>query len=268
MAMDNPPFDGNVRPFTFPALPIITVDPPRMTQREKYGGLFYLGLAGLVIVLGLVGWFGWSAWSLRGVWWNVYALHDASRPESVRIQAAYTLSHDVRVNSQQRWDIAMRKPLPPLARYLLAESLRTDIVATDPALFAKVVALSEGWPDWLRVLGVRAMAMAAAEGTTFPDDVLTTLADGSDPFVRSWVDTIRAVSGVGDRDASARLRAVKDSPTAAIDRDLAGAIDSNSFERSTHLGRATARLRTDHPEAAKLWEGWAEREGRLVRDRP
>ena len=35
--------------------------PPPRGQREKYGGLFYLGIAGLVSLVGLIGWFGMAS---------------------------------------------------------------------------------------------------------------------------------------------------------------------------------------------------------------
>src|SRR5258708_14408164 len=104
---------------TFPQLPIVTLDPPpKLSQTEKYGGLFYLGITGLVVVVGLVGWFAWSAWLLRDVWTNIYVLHDEKKPEVDRIRAAYALSRDTRVDPQHRWDLALLRPLPPLARSL------------------------------------------------------------------------------------------------------------------------------------------------------
>jgi hypothetical protein len=249
MTPDEPP----PRP-TFPQLPIITLDPPppKLSQREKYGGLFYLGIAGLVVVVALVGHFAWQAWSLRDVWTEIYVLHDSKKPEADRIRAAYALSRDSRVDAQQHWDIAMRKPLPPLARYLLAETLPSAMAKAEPAVFAKVVANSEGWPEWLRLLCVRTMAVAASEGTTFPTDVLDSLATRPDPLLRLWVDYIRSVTIEGDPAATARLRIAAEGGS-AIARELAGAISVGSFERSTHLETATRRIRTDSPEAARLW---------------
>lgn len=254
----------------FPTLPIVTVDPPRLTEREKYGGLFYVGIAGLFVILGLVGWFGWSAWSLRAVWGNVYWLHKSSLPEAERIEVAYALSRDSRVNSQQRWDIALRKPLPPLARYLLAEAWTADTATGDPAGFAKVVALSETWPEWLRLLGVRLMAVAAAEGTEFPEDALVPLAGRPDPNFRVWIEYIRAVSGRGDPLAAGRLRelAASGDPSATLANELASAIEVGSSERQQHIDTATRWLRSHDAEAAKIWQGWEERDGRLIQVRP
>ncbi len=257
-------------PAAFPTLPIVTVDPPRKTQREKYGSFFYLGIAGLLISVGLVGWFAWQTWSLRHVWTNVYILHDESRPTDDRIAAAYALARDGRVTGQQRWDIALRRPLPDLARYLVAESVTTDLVKADPAEFARVVALSEGWPEWLRLLGLRAMAVSSSEGTTFPPDAIESLAKHADPLFALWADYIRAVSGDGDRRAAARIRehAEEQGPDARSASELAQAIEAGSFERATHLAAATRLIRTDSPEAARVWEGWAEEGDRLQRRRP
>jgi hypothetical protein len=260
MTPDEPP----PRP-TFPQLPIITLDPPptKLTQREKYGGLFYLGIAGLVVVIVLVGRFAWEAWSLRDVWTEIYVLHDSKKPETERILAAYALSRDGRVDAQQRWDIALRKPLPPLARYLLAETLPSATAKAEPAVFAKVVANSEGWPEWLRLLCVRTMAIAASEGTNFPGDALDSLAARPDPLLRLWVDYIRSVSVDGDREAAARLQAAAAGGSASA-RELADAISVGSYERATHLEAATRRIRIDSPEALLLWKGWTERDGTLV----
>ena len=56
--------------------------------------------------------------------------------------------------------------------------------------------------------------------------------------------------------------------TAAEEVELAQAIEAGSFERTTHLDAATRLIRMDSPDAARLWEGWAERDGRLERVRP
>ncbi len=192
------------------------------------------------------------------------------RPPDDRIAAAYALARDGRVTGQQRWDIALRRPLPDLARYLVAESLTTDLVKADPAEFARVVAFSEGWPEWLRLLGLRAMAVAASEGTAFPADPLDGLAKHDDPLFACWADYVRAVSGDGDRAAAARLRerAEGQGNDARSARELIRAIEAGSFERATHLAAATRLIRTDSPEAARVWEGWAEEGDRLQRRRP
>src|SRR4051794_38976057 len=70
-------------------LPIIRLDPePRRSTREKYGAVYFLGIGGLVVLIGLIAWFAREAWSLRDVWANVYRLHDPARPDAERIEAA------------------------------------------------------------------------------------------------------------------------------------------------------------------------------------
>src|SRR4051794_21868382 len=93
------PFDS-----PFPSLPIVTPDVARKSMREKYGALYFLGIGGLLVLILIIGWFAWNAWSMRTVWTNVYVLHDPSRPELARLQAAYELGRDPRVNQRQLWD--------------------------------------------------------------------------------------------------------------------------------------------------------------------
>src|SRR4051812_9837506 len=128
MPNNGPPHDPKRDPSApiFPTLPIITPEEVRRGDREKYGGLFYLGIAGLVVIVTLVAWFAWQAWTLRDVWTNIYILHDVHRGDPERVQAAYTLAHDPRVNQRQLWDNALSRSLPPLARYVLAEALTAE----------------------------------------------------------------------------------------------------------------------------------------------
>ena len=150
-------------------LPIITPDPfERRTQAQKYGGAYYLGIGGLAVVIALVGTFALQAWSLRDVWNDVYILHDPKRPDDDRIQAAWRLSRSPKVSQRQYWDIALRKPLPPLARYLMAESLTDDAVTPDPRGYAMAVAYSKDWPSWLRLLILRPTLVAGAGGVELP----------------------------------------------------------------------------------------------------
>ena len=265
---------GNHAPRPFPALPIITLDQPppapKLTQQQKYGGLFWLGIVGLFVVVALVGWFGWNLYAMRDVWTNVYALHETSKPESERIQAAFSLSRDVRVNAQQRWDIALRKPLPPLARYLIAESWTTDIPRSDTVTFAKTITYSEGWPEWLKLLGVRLMAVSAGEGQEFPVDVLNDLVKDKNPNIGLFVDYVRAVSQTPDPQAAERIRLAgkSDSPSAGLAQFLEKALDPNSIERSERLNQATEWLWSHDPEAMKITQGWRVIDGKLTQTQP
>ena len=103
-------------PSKLPSLPIINPDLPAPGAREKYGSLFTLGIAGLVVLVTMVGWFGYRAWMLRDVWAGIYVLHDPKEPEEKRLQAAYRLSRDVRMEQNQLWELSLRKGLPDLAR--------------------------------------------------------------------------------------------------------------------------------------------------------
>jgi hypothetical protein len=252
---------------TFPALPIVTPDPPQRAQREKYGSLFYLGIAGLFVVLALVGWFAYGVWSLRDVWAHVYVLHDRQRPEAERIQAAYALSHDRRVTDRQLWDISLRKDLPPLARYVTAEALTAEAVAADPRGYVISVARSEGWPDWLRLLLVRPLAYAAARGDPLPREPVQELVQNPDPALSLWA-AFAALAHAPDPDPAtlARIENVvrADGPNRELARLLLGALQSPAKQQQGLLDEATQWLRTHHPGAARLWAGWEIRAPSLV----
>jgi hypothetical protein len=253
--------------FNFPQLPIVTPDPPRRSERDKYGGLYTLGVIGLVVVLALVGWFAWGAWSLRAVWGNIYALHDGQRPAAERVRAAYALSRDPRVNQRQYWDMCLRKPLPELARYVLAEALTAEAASADPRGYALTVARSPGWPNWLRLLLTRPLAYAAARGVAVPAGPLRELRDlGYDPAIGLWADFALAASTPADHAAEAALAAAAegDGPDQALARRLLDALRAGGAERTRRLDEATRWLRTHHPEAVRIWAGWRVEGGRLM----
>jgi hypothetical protein len=249
----------------FPVLPIVTPaereqdQTRRRSGRDKYGGLFYLGLAGLAVVAALVGWFGWSAWSLRAVWRNVYVLHDPSRSEAERVEAAYALARDPRVNQRQYWDTCLRKPLPALARYVLAEALTAEAVMADPRGYALAVARSTDWPVWLRLLLARPLAYAAAQGVPIPAAPLRELRDRQyDPAITLWVDFALAATKPPDGDAVAALARAAEGTAAdsAFATMLLEALRAEGTQRIRRLDEASRWLRTHHPEAAKVWSGW------------
>ena len=244
--------------FAFPTLPIVTPDPPRLSPREKYGSLLYLGLAGLAVVVALVGWFSWGVWSLRAVWSDVYTLHDARRPERERVASAFRLSRDPRVNQRQLWDMSLRKTLPPLARYVLAEALTAEAASADPRGYALSVARSEGWPDWLRLILTRPMAYAAARGVKFPREPLDELRRNPDPGVGLWATAALALmepSGpaFGDLERACGEDG-RERELACLLRDAARPGVPPGAARES-LDHATLWLRENHPDP-KLWEGW------------
>jgi hypothetical protein len=246
-------------------LPIISLDVPARTDREKFGGLFYLGVVGLIVLVLLLAWFGYGVWTMRDVWRATYILHDPKRSDTERILAAYDLTRDAHVTQRQFWDMCLEKSLPSLARYILAERLSVEAVEADPKAYAEAVAYSEGWPDWLRVLLVRPMAFAPEVRIVFPQEPLVALSNHSDPTVRLWSFYVRAASA-HDANAEQALarQAESEEPTQVLAQDLTRALHSVASERLQFLVEATMWLRTHHPQAAELWHGWEIREGQLV----
>jgi hypothetical protein len=248
-------------------LPILTPEPPRKSQAEKYGGLYYAGIAGLVVLLGLVGWFAHGVWSLRGVFRAIYVLNDPRRAEEERVRAAYALARDPRVTQRQLYDGALSRVPPDLARYLLAEALTSDAIRDDPRAFAMAVARSEGWPDWLRLLMVRPLAYGAGQGYAIPAGPLDELRRHPDPAIRLWAAYTRAAASGRDIDAARELgrAAERAGPEQELAAGLRDALGLRGVERDAALDRATLWLRRHHPEAARLWDGWEDHAGRLVR---
>jgi hypothetical protein len=246
-------------------LPIIHLDPPQRSQKEKYGSLFYVGITGLVVLVLLVGWFAFGVWSMSDVFANVYRLHDPARTDAERIHAAYALSKDPRVTQRQYWDISLRKELPGLARYLMAESLTQEAMASDPKGYAEAVAYSEGWPDWLRLLLLRPLAYGAGDGIASPPKPLLALSTRDDPFLVLWVLYTRSVSGNdGEAERALAQAAADPGPRRELADLLLAALRSQGPERRRHLDQATRWLRAHHPQAADLWKGWDDRGDRLV----
>jgi hypothetical protein len=251
---------------SFPELPIITPDPPRLSMAEKYGGLYYLGIAGLILTIALVGNFAYGLWSSRDLWYSVIVLSNPGRPEPERIKAAWTVSKHSWTNDRQRSDLAFRTALPPLARYIVAEGLTTEAIRTDPKGYALMVARSEGWPDWLRLLMIRPMAYGVGEGYRIPWEPLDALRSHPDPAIALWATYTRAVNPPGDRSAAQALEksAASAGPFQPLAVLLEAASKAEGSPRILKLDEATAWLRRNHPESAKLWKGWEERAGKLI----
>ncbi len=254
----------------FPELPIVTPDPPRMTLQEKYGNLYYLSIAGLFISFALVGYFVYGLWSTRDYWVAVYLMDDPRRPEADRIEAAWIVARHPATNERHRVDFALRKDLPDLARYVIAERLTSEAIRTDPKGYALMVARSEGWPEWLRLLLVRPMAYGVGEGYRIAWEPLDLLRENPDPAIALWATYTRAVMGTGDASAAKALDEAthRDGPFQPLAVLLVAAARSEGEGRVRKLDEATAWLRTHHPEAVKVWAGWNEQDNRLIPPRP
>jgi hypothetical protein len=242
----------------FPTLPILnSVPAPPRTERDKYGGLFYLGIAGLFVLLLMIGWFGYSVWLLRDVWAEVYSLHDSKRSEAERTLAAERLSKNPRATDRQLMEICLRRDLPDRARYILAEAVSTQAVASDPRAYALTVALSEDWPDWLRLVLARRLAYGATRGYAIPEVALEELSKSSDPMIRLWADFSLAMLPGLETGAAAKLveaaRAGDDNGTLAA--MLLAAKNAPTQDRERMLDLATRWLRSHHPQAARIWAG-------------
>ena len=252
-------------PPQFPDLPILEPDPPRMSLREKYGGLFYLGIGGLVFSLFLVGSFFYQLYRTRELWAAVYVLHDPQSTDPARFEAAWAIAHNPDANDRQRMDFALRTDLPDLARYIIAEGLTPDAIRADPKGYAVSAARSEGWPDWLRLLVARPMAYAAGEGYRIAWEPLDQLRKRSDKAIVLWMTYARAVMGPGDLAASQQLQAAaaNSDPYQELAALLVEAVEAKGPERSAKLDQATAWLRIHHPPSAQVWEGWEVVSGKL-----
>ena len=253
-------FGENPGPRHFPKLPILNQSElPALNQREKYGGLFYLGIGGLLVLIVLVSWFSFNVWNLRDVWRDVYALHDGSRPEAERIQAAFRLSRDSRLGDAQLMEMSLDRRIPDLARYLLAEAVSTDAVARDPRSYAFTVARSPDWPDWLRLVLARRLAYGAGRGYEIPREALDELAKHTDPMIALWAKYALAESPDGDAVLSKELEKAAAEPgeTATLAKFLLTALPASETTRKPTLDDATDWMRRHHPGAgADL--GWLE----------
>jgi hypothetical protein len=264
----------------FPELPILNPNevpapaasgpaPTARGQREKYGALFYLGIGGLLLLIALVGWFGYGLWSNRDIWADIYVLNDARRPEADRLDAAQRLAGNLRFDDGPRMEMALRKDLPALARYLLAESVSTELAAHDPRSYAMAVARSEGWPDWLRLLLSRRLAYGAGRGYDIPREALDELKGHSDPMIGVWATYSLAVLPHGDPDpgptADLEQAAGRRGPPAELAARLLGALRVSGDQREHRLDETTEWLRHHHPQAAEIWRGWDIRDQRAVR---
>ena len=244
----------------FPKLPIIVIDPqpasqPPRTERDKYGGLLYLGIGGLVVMTAMIAWFAYSVWGLRDVWAQVYAIHDAKRSDAERVESAVRLSHDPRVTDDQLMTICLDRSVPDKARYVLAEAVSTEVAARDPRAYSLAVALSPDWPDWLRLLLARRLAYGASRGYGIAQVALEELSKHSDPMIRLWALYSEAVLPDSKSDAAAKLEAAArgDDENGRLAAMLLAAKNAPPQEREGRPDEATLWLRHHHPQAKKIW---------------
>ncbi len=248
--------DGSSR---FPTLPIVnpTVSSTR-TERAKYGGLFYLGVGGLCVLAILLAWFGYGLWANRRAFADVFVLHDASRPESKRAEAAFRLAHGGQLNDAQVMEMSLNRDLPDLARYVLAEGVTPQAVARDPRGYALAVARSPEWPDWLRLLLVRPLAYGSSRGYAIPREALVELANQSEPMIGLWAAYALAARPVDPSNRRSELAkaALRTDTNGELATQLLHALDAEEPEKSDRLDRATIWLRHHHPASARIWKGW------------
>ena len=243
----------------WPSLPILnqpSQNPaPRRSQAEKYGAAWYWGIGGLCVLTGVIVAFVVGVSLNWGLWKDIYILNDAKQPVLERFHAAERIAHVRDASPQQKWDLALTRVLPDRARYVLAESLDAAILDMDAESYAKAVARSEGWPNWLRLQLVRPLAYGA-ERHRLPKSELDTLRAHVDPFIALWADYAAAVS-LSDESARARLlEARNDARLHEVATHLTMAYEAEQVERRRdELDAATRLLRRRHSESWAIWKG-------------
>lgn len=239
----------------FPKLPILSpAELPPRGQREKYGGLFYLGIGGLVVLVVMVAWFGYGLWSLRDVWSNVYVLHDARRPEPQRLAAALKLARSPNLGDDQRLALALERDLPDRARYSLALAVSADLAAEDPRGFSLEVARSPGWPSWLRLVLELNLARGVIRGYAIPPVALQELSRNDDPMIAAVALFSQAVARPSEPDArkALELQAADAGSTAGLARKLIDALDAPAPQREPLIDEIGHWLRQHHAPSAQV----------------
>lgn len=239
-----------------PFLPIVSPELPRKSTVEKYGSLFYAAIVGLLVCFGLVGIFAIRAWSMRDIWADIYIVNDPRRSEADRLKAAANLSVDPRVTDRQKWDLATSRTPPPLARYVLAETLTSEAATADPRAYARSVARSDGLPAFLLPLLARPLALAAAEGARLDRESLREVEAHTDPAVALWATYALAVEGETDEARAAKGRLAREAAGMGPYHLFAGTLQDSARNeqpvRQELLNSATSWLRTNHPDAIKI----------------
>jgi len=214
--------------------------------------------------------FAYRIYVTRDLWVAIYVLGNPGFSEPERLRAAWALTHHPDANDVQRMELAFNKSLPDLGRYIVAEGLTTEAIRSDPKAYALMVAKSEGWPNWLRLILIRPMAYGVGEGYRIAWEPLDLLRHNKDQAVGLWATYTRAAMGTGEPEAAADLEAAgrRDGFFRPLALLLDQAVKARGPDRVKKLDEATAWLREHHPVVSMLWKGWEEKGGKLVRKEP
>ncbi len=247
-------------PIRFPTLPILNQPPaePPLSQREKYGGLFYLGIGGLAVVVGLLAWFGHGVYARRSELRDVYILYDTGRPEQERIAAAIRVAHSPGLEDAQRFEMSLDRTLPDVARLALAEGVTIELAAADPRAFGLAVAKSEGWPSWLRLALAVNVARGVARGYSIPRESLNDLSQNPDPMIAVIGLFCRAAVYPPDETARKALDDQAERPDAVgqLAARMRKALDARPHERDPLIDEVARFIRSAHEPTAKVWADW------------
>jgi hypothetical protein len=128
-------------------------------------------------------------------------------------------------------------------------------VARNPREFALTVALSQDWPDWLRLVLARRLAYGATRGYAIPDVALEELSRHPDPMIRLCTLYALAMMPNDKTGAAAKLADASHAPddNGKLAAMLLATKDAPPEERERRLDEATLWLRDHHPQAAKIW---------------
>jgi hypothetical protein len=233
-------------PFDFPKLNILPdsdkpPEAPRLSVQQKYGGLYWLGIGGLIVSVILVGWFATQLWLLRDVWREIYVLHRSELPDDRRIAAAAFLAKDPRVEPAQIQPMLFRRTLPEKARYILAAGLNKTDSATSARQMLGLLA-TEGAtspPDYLRGHLARLSALNIPAEMNFPNESFERLLADRNQSVAAWsAYALTRSQDESKKQAGLAYLEKRASEKSAIDAALLTAARSSDLARSLALQRA------------------------------
>jgi hypothetical protein len=233
-------------PFDFPKLPILPdsdkpPEQPRLSNLQKYGGLYWLGIGGLVVSVLLVGWFAIQLWLLRDVWREIYVLHNKDLADDRRIAAATFLAKHPRVEAAQIQPMIFRRSLPDQARLLLAEGLKKTDTATSARQMLGLLE-TEGAtspPDYLRGHLARLAALNIPADDRFPVDLFRRMMADRDSAVAAWCAYgLTRSTGADDRQQGLNFLDQKAKHNSMMERSLLMAANSEGLSRSLSLQQA------------------------------